>query len=248
VNLEKIKSQTEGVEGWLNEAEGRLLHRLARKCSGKGVVVEIGSWKGKSTIWLGHGSRDGRNVKIHAIDPHTGSPEHGGTNRHVWTFEQFQKNIQSAGVDDVIVPHVDYSVTAAQKFDEPVELIFVDGLHEYEGVKADFEAWFPKVIEGGIMAFHDTTGWDGPRKVVTEHLFKSRRFRKVRFVRSITYGEKTERNSVWDCIRNRVHLGVFLAYAFAYRWLWRIKHKLRRAGYMGRLGWWKGNHCRSEIP
>jgi predicted O-methyltransferase YrrM/glycosyltransferase involved in cell wall biosynthesis len=214
------------VDGWLNVAEGRLLFRLARKCSGQGVIVEIGSWKGKSTIWLGHGSHAGRKVRIHAVDPHTGSPEHGGKSRHVWTFEEFQQNIKAAGVDDVIVAHVDHSVTAAQKFTEPIELIFVDGLHEYESVKADFEAWFPKVIEGGIMAFHDTTGWAGPRKVVTEQLFKSRHFKKVRFVRSITYGEKTAHNTALERIGNRVRLLVFLTYAFIYRWLWRMKSHL----------------------
>ena len=219
----------ESAGGWLNDAEGSLLYRLACNCTGKGVIVEIGSWKGRSTIWLGHGSRDGRQVKIHAVDPHTGSPEHhqNEANR-VWTFDEFQQNIRAAGVDDVVVPHVDYSVNAAREFNEPVEFIFIDGLHDYESVKADFEAWFPKVIEGGVMAFHDTTGWPGPRRLVSERLFKSRCFRKVRFVKSITYGVKTARNSAPERLANRLRLGLFLSYALVYRQLWRMKHNWTR--------------------
>src|SRR5437870_10215952 len=110
MNVARIKAHVDAVDGWLNYGEGRLLYQLARGCSGKGAIVEIGSWKGKSTIWLGHGSHDGRRIKIHAVDPHTGSPEHLGKSRRVWTFEEFQQNIKAAGVDDVIVPHVDYSV------------------------------------------------------------------------------------------------------------------------------------------
>lgn len=227
MNLTEIESRVATVDGWLNPAEGRLLYRLAKGCSGKGVIVEVGSWKGKSTIWLGHGSRDGHNLRIHAIDPHTGSPEHQQNAAGVWTFDEFQRNIQAAGVSDLVAPHVDYSVAAAKGFNEPVEFAFIDGQHEYEAVKADFEAWFPKVIEGGIIAFHDTTGWPGPRKVVADSLFKSPHFKNVRFVKSITYGVKTAQNSLWDRLVNRLNLCLFLTYAFVYRHLWRLNRDLR---------------------
>src|ERR1041385_9078450 len=105
MNQAQTKAQVDTVEGWLNEAEGRLLYRLARACSGKGVIVEIGSWKGKSTIQLANGSHDGRRIKIHAVDPHTGSPEHQSGTPGVWTFDEFQRNIKAAGVRDVVVPH-----------------------------------------------------------------------------------------------------------------------------------------------
>jgi predicted O-methyltransferase YrrM len=229
MNLAKTRALADAAGGWLNAAEGLLLYRLARRCSGRGVIVEIGSWKGRSTIWLGHGSHDGRQVKIHAVDPHTGSPEHqGGDAKPVWTFDEFQQNIRAAGVHDVVVPRVDFSVNAAREFHEPIEFIFIDGLHDYASVKADFAAWFPKVIEGGVMAFHDTTGWPGPRRLVREELFKSQCFRKVRFVRSITYGEKTAQNTAPERLANRLMLGRFLTYAFVYRQLWRMKHNWTR--------------------
>jgi predicted O-methyltransferase YrrM len=228
MNLTRIKALADAAGGWMNDAEGFLLYQLARKCSGRGAIVEIGSWKGRSTIWLGHGSRDGCGIRIHAVDPHTGSPEHQRDASQVWTFDEFQQNILAAGVDDVVVPHVDFSVNAARNFHEPIEFIFIDGLHDYDSVKADFEAWFPKVIEGGVMAFHDTTGWAGPRRLVAEQLFKSQHFRKVRFERSITYGEKTAQNTVPERLANRLRLGLFLSYAFVYRQLWRMKHNWTR--------------------
>src|SRR5260221_13333110 len=88
MNIAHIKGQADAVDGWLNEAEGCLLYRLARECSGKGDIVEIGSWKGKLTILLGHGSHDGRRAKIHPVDPDTGSPDHGGTGRPALALDE----------------------------------------------------------------------------------------------------------------------------------------------------------------
>lgn len=222
--MDTIEHQTGAVEGWLNPSEGRILFQLARECTGKGVIVEIGSWKGKSTIWLGHGSHAGARPKIHAIDPHTGSPQHREAMGEVWTFEEFKRNIKAAKIDDLVVPHVDYSTEVAKSFEEPVEFIFIDGLHEYEGVKADFDGWFPKVINGGKMAFHDTTCWDGVLEVVKNGLFKSGHFRHIRFASSLTYGEKVAQNTFCERIGNRVMLCAFLTHAFVDRQLWRLIH------------------------
>src|SRR5262245_50657394 len=120
-------TQIEAIEGWLHPKEGRLLFNLARQCTGRGVIVEIGSWKGKSTICLAGGSLAGSRIKVHAIDPHTGSPQHVemfGTST-IWTFEEFKQNIQRVGMSDVVEPHVDFSELVARTFAEPVELIFV---------------------------------------------------------------------------------------------------------------------------
>src|SRR6266516_2965864 len=114
MNLARIKAMADAAGGWMNDAEGLLLYQLARKCSGKGVIVEIGLWKGRSTIWLGHGLRDGCWVKIYVVDSHTGSLEHYRDANCVWTFDEFQQNIRDAGVDDVVVLHVDFSINAAR--------------------------------------------------------------------------------------------------------------------------------------
>ena len=222
--MQTIEDILTSVDGWLHPKEAQLLYRLASQCKARGAIVEIGSWKGKSTICLARGSIAGHKTKIHAIDPHTGSPEHSREFGVVWTFDEFRRNIENAGVNEMVTPIVDYSDAAAKKFNEPVELIFIDGLHEYEGVKIDFDGWFPKVVDHGVMAFHDSTCWPGVLKCVSEELFKSRRFRKVRFTRSIVYGEKVAQNTFFERMENRISHRAFLIHAFMDRWQWRLLH------------------------
>lgn len=200
--LEEVKRIVEKVNGFLSYMEGEFLYEQARNCSGKGVIVEIGSWKGKSTIWLGKGSKAGKKIRIYAIDPHTGSSEHKKIYGKIWTFEEFKNNIKNAGVDDVVVPILKTSEEASKDFKGYVEFIFIDGAHEYEFVKLDFEKWFPFLIDGGIMAFHDATVALGVKKVVEKFIFKSNNFKNVGIVNSIVLGQKCERNSLIDKISN----------------------------------------------
>jgi len=199
MEIEKIKKIVHKVQGWLTDREGEFLYNTAKNCKGKGVIVEIGSWKGKSTIWLGKGAKSGNKVKIYAIDPHFGSSEHKKWYGKCWTYEEFKKNIKNAEIDDIVVPIVKISKDAAKDFNEPVEFIFIDGAHEYELVKLDFKLWFPKLINGGIMAFHDTFKWPGPKKVVEKFVLKSKNFRNVGFVDSITFAQKVKQDSVTRC-------------------------------------------------
>jgi len=203
------------IDGWLTDKEAELLYNLAKNCKKKGAIVEIGSWKGKSTVCLGKGSKDGECVKIHAIDPHTGSPRHKDSHEKIWTFEKFKENVKDAKVDDIIEPIVKTSEEVATDFNEDVALIFIDGAHEYEFIKIDFDVWFPKVVNGGVMAFHDTIGWPGVKKVVHKSVYKSKYFKDVKFVDSITYARKVAHNSMIDRIKNRYVLFLKNSYEFA---------------------------------
>ena len=162
------------VEGYLTKREGKLLYNLAKECRGKGVIVEIGSWKGKSTTCLGLGSKAGNNVRIFSIDPHTGSSEHKIRFGKIWTFKKFIKNIKKAGIDELVSPLVMSSKTAAKKWKgKKIELLWIDGAHEYEFVELDYLLWEPYLIDGGIIAFHDTLE-GGPRDVVNKYIFKGK--------------------------------------------------------------------------
>jgi MMP 1-O-methyltransferase len=188
-----VKELIEDVPGWLTDEEGQALFELARDCSGTGVIVEIGSWKGKSTICLGLGSRAGRGVRIFAVDPHA-DYRHG----------EFKDNVERAGIGDLVTPVKGLSQQVASDFDQPIELLFVDGSHEEELVREDFDKWVPKVVEGGVVAFHDTTWHDGPRKVVAEKIFGSRQFADVRFViGSTTIARKVPENTARDRLHAR---------------------------------------------
>jgi predicted O-methyltransferase YrrM len=201
--MEEIRKIAGKIGGWLTDKEGELLFNLAKECKGNGVIVEIGSWKGKSTIWLGKGSHQGKKVKIYAIDPHTGSSEHRKDVATVWTFDEFRENMKNAQVADVVEPILKTSAKAAEDFNKPIEFIFIDGAHEYEFVKLDFDLWFPKVINNGVIAFHDTTFWPGPRKVISEMVCKSKYFKNISFVDSIAFAQKVEHTTWSDRIRNR---------------------------------------------
>jgi MMP 1-O-methyltransferase len=187
-----VKPLIADVPGWLTDDEGEALYELARACTGKGVIVEIGSFKGKSTVCLGLGSQAGASVPIYAVDPHQER------------FPEFKTNVQRAGIDELVRPVPSLSQPAADDFHEPIELLFVDGAHEYELVLEDFEKWVPKVVEGGVVAFHDTTWHPGVRKVVAEKIYASRGFRDVRFViGSTTVAQKVARNTLYDRLHAR---------------------------------------------
>jgi MMP 1-O-methyltransferase len=198
----QVKPLIADIPGWLTDEEGEALYELARSCSGEGVIVEIGSWKGKSTVCLGLGSKAGRSVPVYAIDPHAD-----------YRFGDFKTNVERAGIEDLVRPIASLSQAAADGFDEPIELLFVDGSHEYDLVLEDFEQWVPKVVDGGWIAFHDTTWTKGPRKVVGQGIYRSRRFRDVRFVvGSTTVARKIGANTITDRARNRYVLGVKTAF------------------------------------
>jgi predicted O-methyltransferase YrrM len=198
----RVKPLIADVPGWLTDEEGEALYELARSCAGRGVIVEIGSWKGKSTVCLGLGSQAGAAIPIYAVDPHAD-----------YRFGDFKANVDRAGITDLVRPVASLSQPAADDFEEPIELLFVDGSHEYDLVLEDFEKWVPKVVEGGWVAFHDTTWTRGPRKVVGPAIYRSRRFKDVRFVvGSTTVARKVQANSVLDRVRNRYVLGVKTAF------------------------------------
>jgi len=188
-----VKELIKGVPGWLSDEEGEALYELAKECTGRGVIVEIGSWKGKSTICLGRGSKAGAGVPIFAVDPHA-DYRHG----------EFKENVERAGIADIVTPLKGFSQDVVGGFDQPIELLFVDGSHEEEDVRKDFETWVPKVVEGGTVAFHDTTWHRGVRKVVAEKIYGSRQFRDVRFVvGSTTIAQKVASNTPYDRLHAR---------------------------------------------
>jgi len=197
-----VKPLIADIPGWLTDEEGEALYELARSCNGSGVIVEIGSWKGKSTVCLGLGSQAGNSVPVYAVDPHAD-----------YRFGDFKTNVERAGIADLVRPIASLSQAAADDFEQAIELLFVDGSHEYDLVLEDFEKWVPKVVDGGWVAFHDTTWTKGPRKVVGQGIYRSRRFKEARFVvGSTTVARKVEHNTLVDRAHNRYVLGVKTAF------------------------------------
>lgn len=179
--MSRVQRATRDVDGWLSDLEGAALYHAAAYGPGAGEIVEVGSFKGKSTIWLAHGSKTTGRERVHAVDTHLGSPEHQaggafadrmppeGTTEHV-----FRENIRRAGLVDHVVPLVMSSAAALSSWRAPIRLLFIDAAHEYEAVRSDFLAWQKHVIVGGLVAFHDVDRrdgaavLDGPSRVIYE--------------------------------------------------------------------------------
>ena len=126
------------------------------------------NWKTCPRI-LAEGSKNAGSVRIYAIDPHTGSSEHREQLGKVWTFDEFKKNIEGAGAGDMVMPIVKTSEEAAGDFTEPVELLFIDGAHDYETVHGDITGFKPLVKEGGLLCGHDySRRWPGVVRAVNE--------------------------------------------------------------------------------
>jgi predicted O-methyltransferase YrrM len=212
--VEAAEKMAGAIEGWLTVKEGRLLYELARSSTGRGAIVEIGSWQGKSTVWLGLGSRAGNGAKVYAIDPHTGAREQREEFGDVWTLDRFTENVRRAGIETLVVPLVMTSEEAARRWRSgDVELLWIDGAHEYEFVRRDFELWSPFLAEGGIVAFHDRSA-PGPSRVIAGRVLRSRRFRLMGRVDQILFARKVARLGPGVALRQA---GLALRYDLARR-------------------------------
>jgi len=156
------------VDGLLTGREAILLHDLAKEAGG-GCIVEIGSFHGRSTVALAMGSQTGQKAPVYAVDPYLQfvGPLGGAFGPHD-KARLLQNLIMTGTAASVWLVHLP-SIQAARGWQDPIALLWIDGDHTYEGVKADFEAWAPLVIPGGIVAFHDSLDPRlGPHKLITE--------------------------------------------------------------------------------
>jgi predicted O-methyltransferase YrrM len=192
------------IGGWITQPEANLLYTLAKNCTGKGVIVEIGTWKGKSTACLGFGSKDGNNVKIVTIDPHTGSPfERQLYKNPIWTYDEFKKNMKKAKLENIVTAKVATSEKIVKRWKKPVELLWIDGSHVYEEVKKDFKLWYPHVVNGGIIVMDDTINIKGPRRVALDNIYLSNKFIDIGIVDKISYGKKTKAVTFYQKFHNK---------------------------------------------
>jgi len=208
-----IKHILSTVDGWLSYHEALYLYSLAAVGSGRGKILEIGSWKGKSTIILARGSKWSKREQVYAVDPHKGGPDqesHGY--KSIDSEIEFRSNVEREGVADYVIPLVMKSEEAVVGWSEPIRLLWIDGDHSYEAVKKDFLLWEPFVAPGGVIAFHDTYSWEGPKRVVEEMILPSRSFVVIGLVDSITAVKKIARRTPQTFLRNWGFL--FLRYLY----------------------------------
>jgi len=173
--------------------------QLAAHGEGVGAIVEIGSFMGRSTAFLAAGSlRTGRE-KVFAIDHFRGSPEnqpgqqfsHYVLEKEGTTFRVFQANMKQFGLSEQVVPVPSDSAAAAQNWQSPIRLLFVDGDHSYESVRRDLSAWLPFVVNRGYVCFHDFGVAPGVTRFVQDLLQQDPTLREAINVQSLKILQKT---------------------------------------------------------
>ncbi|MGD8858479.1 MAG: class I SAM-dependent methyltransferase [Myxococcales bacterium] len=153
-------------KGFLDDAEGLRLHALAREAATLGPVLEVGSYCGKSAIYLGTGVKAAGGALV-CVDHHRGSEEHQpGEEYHdpdlfdasagkMDSLYELRRNLRLAGLEDTAMILVAGSTQAAQAWSTPLGMCFIDGGHSHEAAHADYDGWAHKVAPGGILAIHD---------------------------------------------------------------------------------------------
>jgi predicted O-methyltransferase YrrM len=188
--IETLTAALDGVDGWLHIDEAAQLYDsvLAADPNATGpCVVEIGSWKGRSTIALALAVRaTGRAMKVVAIDPHLG--DNGEFQDESETFTEFTRNIERAGVDDLVTPLRSLSHDARPEIaDASVAVLFLDGSHRYDDVRTDLADWISALRPGAVMAFNDSSK-PGVYRALSEGVLRRRSaFRKPLLVRSTLF-------------------------------------------------------------
>jgi SAM-dependent methyltransferase len=178
-----------GVEGWLSDRQARRLWECASLVRAPGRIVEIGSFRGRSTIVLRRAAEDG--VEVVAIDPHGGGdrgpqeiapdPERGGEDHRV-----FHSNLRRAGVEPGVRHVRRMSDAALDEVSGPVDLLYVDGAHRYGPARTDIEQWGARVRPGGTMLVHDTYNAVGVMLAQLRVLFLSSGWRFLGRTRSLS--------------------------------------------------------------
>jgi Methyltransferase domain len=150
-------SQGDRVAGWLAEGQERWLFETAYSLPSPANIVEIGSFKGRSTCFLAFGCR-GTKKRVFAIDTFNGNECDFGYRDF---FGEFSENIERSGLSKYVRPIVGTSREVSKRWNEPIHLLFIDGSHRYDDVMEDFRGFFPHVVPGGTVALHDVNGAGG---------------------------------------------------------------------------------------
>ena len=163
---EALFAFADAIRGFMPPDEGRALHNHASTVAAEGPFLEVGSYCGKSTVYLGAAACQ-RGRLLFAVDHHRGSEENQpGWEWHepdlvdpasglIDTLPEFRRTIRDSGLDGTVVAVVGDSPSVAAVWGTPLALLFIDGGHGVEPAHADYQGWVPHLAEGGTLLIHD---------------------------------------------------------------------------------------------
>lgn len=160
------------IEGYLSERDIRLLALLAACPTTRGVILEIGSFKGKSAIILAKAAALADRATIVAVDPFVHEALPGGEHSR----QEFDATLRRHGVADRVDFHQECSSDLARRWRDPIRLLWIDGDHAYAAAKSDLAGFLPCLADGAVVAMHDVLHGDGPLRVFAEDVLLSPKF------------------------------------------------------------------------
>jgi MMP 1-O-methyltransferase len=196
----------QAARGFMPDSEGLALYETAAAYAARGPVAEIGTYCGKSTIYLAAAVRDAGQLVI-TVDHHHGSEE----NQPGWeyhdpglvdpatgrldTLPHFRSTLAAAGLEPHVIAIVGRSADVAGLWRAPLGMLFIDGGHTDAAATTDYQGWAPWVAEGGALAIHDVfpdpaDGGQAPYRIYQRAL-KSGAFAEVRVEGSLRVLERT---------------------------------------------------------
>lgn len=154
------------LKGFIAEEEAIALHEMAQLAAQSGPCLEIGSYCGLSSAYLGSGCRESGGI-LFSIDHHRGSEEQQPGQAYfdpdlldpntglVDTLPHFLRTIRNLSLEDTVIPIVAPSTTVARYWKTPLSLLFIDGGHTFEAVFNDYACWVSHLLPGGYLLIHD---------------------------------------------------------------------------------------------
>jgi predicted O-methyltransferase YrrM len=193
-DLERVISEawekTQRVPGFLLENEAKFLGVLAACTPAPGLIVEIGSFKGRSTVMLASVAAHYGRGPVVAIDPHNFNLSVTAATPHASSYGDFMESLRAAGVSEHVEFHHALSKEVSASWNRPIRLLWIDGDHSYAGTKGDFDGFIPHLSPNGIVAMHDSLNlFPGPIRVFVEEVLRSSKFGAARFVHSIAWAQ-----------------------------------------------------------
>jgi predicted O-methyltransferase YrrM len=212
--LDETLALIDGVEGWLSPDQVGRLYASAAVTQAGDQVVDIGSFRGRSTIVLACAAPDG--VGVVAIDPHAGNdrgPEEisGFEAEAASDHEVFNANLVAAGIADRVRHVREFSAAAHDSVDGPIAVLFIDGAHRYTPARADIREWGRRVAPGGTLLIHDSFSSVGVTLAIVRELTFGARFRYAGRSRSLAeYRADLEGGRAVNAVRQIAQLPWFV--------------------------------------
>lgn len=214
--LPEVRAAVADVEGWLTDDQIERLHVAATAVPSGGRIVEIGSFRGRSTIVLA--SSASPDVQIVAIDPHAGNDRgpqeiEGFVDEAAEDNARFEQNLLGAGVRERITHLRMFSDDAHADVDGDIDVLFVDGAHRFGPARADIRDWGARVVPGGRMLIHDSFSSVGVTLAIVVELLLSGSWRYVGRSQSLAEYVRIERGEARrasNALRQIAQLGWFV--------------------------------------